>query len=321
MRDLTRDLLVPTPLLHEKPWGGQMLRDLYGGGAHGEPVGECWGIAAHPHGDCPVEYGPFAPTTLGRLWNEHRELFGGVAGDRFPLLVKVIDAERDLSVQVHPGDAYAAAHEGGSLGKRECWYVLDADEGAHVVLGQRARTRGELAPLAAQGRWEGLLDEVPCHAGDFFMVDWGRVHALGAGTLVLEVQQSSDVTYRLYDYGRRQADGTLRELHLERALDVIDFGLAPVSSGKVTAPERDGVTRLASCPDFVVDRVRVDGARELPCDWPFLCASVVEGSGTAATSAAGVRHGVRAGTHLVVPSGCGALVLEGRMTLVLARLP
>lgn len=321
MSDPTRDLIFPTPVFHEKIWGGRKLADDFGYQIPDGEIGECWAISAHPNGDCPIERGAWAGTYLSELWDAHRELFGGVEGDRFPLLVKIIDARESLSVQVHPDDAYAAEHENGSLGKRECWYVLDADPDTKITIGQRAHDRAELARMIEEGRWGELLNRVPCHAGDFFPIEPGTMHAIEGGTLILETQQSSDVTYRVYDFDRVGADGKPRPLHIEQSLDVVDYAMEAPESGEVTAPEVDGVTELMECPNFVVERVRVSGEKDLEQTWPFLCASVIEGAGTVCADAAGQTHEVARGTHFLAPSGCGTLRLAGDMTLIVSRLP
>ena len=321
MPDITRDLIFPAPIFHEKIWGGRKLATDFGYEIPDGPIGECWAISAHPNGDCVVSGGAWDGLHLSELWDQHRELFGNVEGDRFPLLVKIIDAKDHLSVQVHPDDAYAAEHENGSLGKRECWYVLAVDPGTKIVIGQRARDRAELAQMIDEGRWDDMLNLVPCHVGDFFPIEPGTVHAIQGGTLILETQQSSDVTYRVYDYDRVQDDGSTRELHIQQSLDVVDYGMEAPASGEVTAPEVDGVTELMECPNFVVDRVRVSGEKNVGQEWPFLCVSVIEGSGTVSASEAGVEHEIARGTHFLAPAGCGTLASAGDMTLVTSRLP
>lgn len=321
MPDTTRDLIFPTPIFHEKIWGGRKLADDFGYEIPDGPIGECWAISAHPNGDCAISGGAWDGMRLSELWDQHRELFGDVEGDRFPLLIKIIDAKDNLSVQVHPDDAYAAEHENGSLGKRECWYVLEADEGTQIVIGQRAHDRAELAGMIDEGRWDDMLNLVPCHVGDFFPIEPGTVHAIQGGTLILETQQSSDVTYRVYDYDRVGDDGKPRELHIQQSLDVVDYAAQAPASGEVTAPEVDGVTELMECPNFVVDRVRVAGEKDVAQPWPFLCVSVIEGSGTVCASEAGVTHEIARGTHFVAPSGCGELSFVGDMTLVTSHLP
>ena len=314
MPDTTRDLIFPTPIFHEKIWGGRKLADDFGYEIPDGPIGECWAISAHPNGDCAISGGAWDGMRLSELWDQHRELFGGVEGDRFPLLVKIIDAKDNLSVQVHPDDAYAAEHENGSLGKRECWYVLDCEPGATIVVGQRAHNREEFAQLVEEGRWSDLLNEMPIHKGDFFQIDAGTVHAIKAGTLILETQQSSDVTYRVYDYDRVQDDGTKRELHLAQSLDVIDYAAQAPASGAITAPETDGVTELEKNSNYTVDLVRVNGEKTLAQPWSFMCLSVIEGAGTIC------GEPVEKGAHLLAPCGCGDLALEGGMTLITSHL-
>ena len=321
MSDITRDLIFPMPIFHGKIWGGRKLETEFGYEIPDGPIGECWAISAHPNGDCVIAGGAWDGMHLSELWDQHRELFGDVDGDRFPLLVKIIDAKDNLSVQVHPDDAYAAEHENGSLGKRECWYVLAVDPGTKIVIGQRAHDRAELAQMIEDGRWDDMLNLVPCHVGDFFPIAPGTVHAIQGGTLILETQQSSDVTYRVYDYDRVQDDGSTRELHIQQSLDVVDYGMEAPASGEVTAPEVDGVTELMECPNFVVDRVRVEGEKNVEQPWPFMCVSVIEGSGTVTASEAGVEHQVARGTHFLAPAGCGSLRFSGDMTLVTSRLP
>lgn len=305
------------PVFKEKIWGGRKLETEFGYEIPAGPVGECWAISAHPAGDDEIASGEYAGKTLSWLWDEHRELFGNCEGDRFPLLVKIIDAKDDLSIQVHPDNDYAAEHEDGSLGKKECWYVLSAEPGQTIVVGQRARSREEFVQMVEEGRWSELLNEIPIKAGDFFQIDPGTVHAIKGGTVILESQQSSDVTYRVYDYDRKQDDGMLRPLHMQQALDVIDFDRAPLTSGEV---ELAGpVTTLEQNECYTVDLVRVgeDGnAAELVVETPhpFTCISVIEGEG--------IVNGreVKKGTHLLALSACDTLELSGTMQVVLSYL-
>lgn len=309
-------LLSLKPVFKNKIWGGRKLETEFGYDIPVGPVGECWAISAHPEGDCEIASGEFAGRTLSWLWDNHRELFGGVQGDRFPLLVKILDAADDLSIQVHPGDAYAAEHENGSLGKKECWYVLDAEPGEEIVIGQHAATREEFARMVEAGQWDSLLNVIPLAKGDFFQIDWGTVHAIKGGTVVLETQQSSDVTYRVYDYDRRQDDGSLRELHIAQALDVVDYGMAAPARG--TLPEQTGLVQtLESNESYTVQRVRTglaghEGAVDLELGHPFTCISVTEGAGTLN----GVP--VRRGTNLLALSTCGRIELTGDLELIIS---
>lgn len=315
--DTSKDLLFMEPVFHGKIWGGRKLEEMYGYDIPAGPVGECWGISAHPNGDCKIAGGPLAGRFLSEVWDEHPELFGGIDGDRFPLLVKILDATDDLSVQVHPDDAYAAEHENGSLGKTECWYVIDCDDDATIIVGQRAASREELAAAIEEGRWGEVLNEIPIHPGDFFQIDAGTVHAIKRGTVILETQQSSDVTYRLYDYDRRQDDGTLRELHIEKSLDVVDYAADAPKTGEITAPEVDGVTHLVSCAAYGVDRLYLDGSLAYPvaaAHLPFLCATVIAGEGSVNGTP------LAAGAHFIATSSCDELEFEGCMTLIVSHI-
>ncbi len=307
---MAQDLIFTKPIFHEKIWGGRRLDTVFGYDIPEGAIGECWAISAHPAGDCEVVSGPYAGETLSALWENHHELFGAAEGDRFPLLIKILDADGDLSIQVHPDDAYAAEHENGSLGKCECWYVLDCDEDATIIVGQKAADRAEFAKLVEEGRWSDLVNEVPIHKGDFFQINAGTVHAIKGGTLILETQQSSDVTYRVYDYDRVQADGTKRELHLEQSMDVVDYAAKAPESGKITAPEVDGVTELESNACYTVERVRVEGEKTLVQDHDFMCVSVIEGEGTVN----GIP--VKKGTHFVAPDESGDLAFCGNLALI-----
>lgn len=299
-------------------WGGRLLKEEFGCATPDGPVGECWAISGHPHGDCTVAEGRFEGMRLSELWTSHPELFGNVAGKHFPLLVKILGAAEDLSIQVHPDNAYAAEHEDGNLGKHECWYVLKAKENGQILVGQKAQSREEFVRLAKEGRWEDLVNRLPVASGDFFDINPGIVHAIMGGTLVIEVQQCSDITYRVWDYDRRQADGTLRETHFARALDVIDYSAPIPSSGTIEAEEVDGVTHLLSSADFSVDRVRVEGEKALAQPWPFLCLSVVDGSGE--LEMGGRKHALPKGASVIIPCDCGDLRLNGQMTLIVAHL-
>lgn len=312
-------IITLTPVFKEMLWGGRKLETEFGYDIPDGSIGECWAISAHPNGDCTIASGEYAGHTLSWLWANHRELFGNCEGDRFPLLIKIIDAKDDLSIQVHPDDAYAAEHENGSLGKKECWYVLSAEEGQQIVVGQRAHSREEFAQMVEEGRWDDLLCRIPIKKGDFFQIDAGTVHAILGGTVILEVQQSSDITYRVYDFDRRQADGSLRELHMAQALDVIDFGREPLESGEVP-PAEGPVQTLESNDRYTVDLVHVGEAfggpaeLEVATPHPFTCISVIEGAGTLN------GEPVKKGTHLLALAACEKIELAGAMQVVVSYL-
>ncbi len=214
------------PVLQERIWGGEKLSS-FGYELSSDHTGECWAFSAHPNGPSIVKNGTYQGLSLADLWKEHRELFGNLEGETFPLLTKILDANDDLSVQVHPDDHYAKEHENGELGKTECWYIIDCEEDAELIFGHNAKSKEELDKMIDEGKWEDLLRVVKIKKGDFFYVPSGTVHALCKGTLVLETQQNSDTTYRLYDYHRKDAAGKERELHLGKSKDVIQVPFIP----------------------------------------------------------------------------------------------
>ena len=204
-------------------WGGTKLREDYGKSSTCEKVAESWEISCHPDGPSFIAEGEQEGMPLEDYIAEHREAILGEQGSRyasFPILCKFIDAKQKLSIQVHPDDAYAKEHENGSFGKTECWYIMDAPENATLVIGHNAKTKEELASMIHEGRWSEFIREIPVKKGDFIQIDPGTVHAIKGGLLILETQQNSDITYRVYDYDRLQ-NGRPRELHIEKSLSLI----------------------------------------------------------------------------------------------------
>ncbi len=307
-------LLKIRPIFQDKIWGGERLNTVFGYEIPTKTTGECWAISGHPGGDCCVEDPAYAGKTLGMLWKEQPELFGNVPGDIFPLLIKIIDAKDDLSIQVHPDDAYAGVNENGSLGKTECWYVLDCDEGATIIVGHHAASKEEMAQMVAQGRWKDLLREIPIHKGDFFQIDPGCLHAIKGGTMILETQQSSDVTYRFYDYDRLQ-DGKPRQLHIEKSLAVTKAPFVPASAVPEETVNGDArVTHLVTCPYYSVYRVELHGAAAFRWDQPFVNVSILDGQGTLD----GVP--VRKGDHLLLTANYGPMEVCGDLEWIYSHL-
>jgi len=181
-----KEILFLEPVFKTMIWGGNKLSSQFGYEIPSQNTGECWAISAHKNGDCTIKNGNFQGKTLSYLWDNHRELFGDLEGEVFPLLVKIIDAKADLSIQVHPDDEYAKIHENGSLGKTECWYILDCDKDGEIVIGHNAKDKDELKEMIEQKRWNELIRVRPIQKGDFFQIEPGTVHAIKAGTVILE---------------------------------------------------------------------------------------------------------------------------------------
>lgn len=311
---MSKTILKMKPILQEKIWGGSRLASVFGYDIPSDHTGECWAISGHPGGDCAVENPEFAGETVSSLWKKQPELFGNTPGDIFPLLIKIIDARDDLSIQVHPDDAYAGVHENGSLGKTECWYVLDCDPGATIVIGHNAKSTAEMADMVHADRWNELLRVVPIHKGDFFQIDPGCLHAIKGGTLILETQQSSDVTYRFYDYGRLQ-DGKPRQLHIAQSLAVTKAPFVPAAPAQETWTQGGAtVTRLVTCPYYTVYRAAVSGSAPFRWDAPFVNVSILSGEGMLDGTP------VRKGDHLLICAGYGDMTVSGDLEMIYSHL-
>ena len=308
------EILFLKPIFKQMLWGGQRLREDFGYDIPGEHTGECWAISAHPQGDCTIAEGEFAGMQLSQLFECHRELFGDIKGDRFPLLIKIIDAKEDLSIQVHPDDSYAAANEKGALGKMECWYILDCEEDATIVIGHQAQTRQELEDMVHGGRWKELIREIPIKKGDFFQINPGCIHAIKGGTLILETQQNSDITYRLYDYDRLQ-DGKPRPLHIKQSLDVIQvpFQEAQTRTGE-SKTVNTWLEQLITCQYYTVWKAELKGKNKLIQDQKFMLGSVIEGTA--------VMNGkkVKKGMHFILPYGMEPLDIEGEAVFIFSAV-
>lgn len=280
-------------------------------------TGELWAISAHPNGQSIVKNGKYKGATLGELWEYHREIFGGISGEKFPLLIKIIDANKDLSVQVHPGDEYAQKHENGELGKTECWYILDCDEDTSMVYGVNSKDKQELNDLIDEGKWEELLKVIPIKKGDFFYVPSGTVHALKGGSLVLEIQQNSDTTYRLYDYDRRDEKGNLRELHIQKSKDVIELQF-PKQQPKPIVDHIDGMTKIKfiESPYFTVEKFHIASHVSLENRHPFMLMSVVDGEGALIVEKD--IYPIKKGDHLMLSSEVSKYELEGKLEIIVS---
>ncbi len=218
------------PAAKDYLWGGNRLNDDFAKAIPVSPLAETWECSTHPDGVSTVAGGEYEGYPLSLVLKDHPEFLGkhalAVTGGKaeLPILVKLIDAKRDLSVQVHPDDAYAAEHENAAMGKTEMWYVLKAKKGAELVCGFNQDVTADLIRSAIQkGTIERYLNHVPVHENDIFFIEPGTVHAIGKGVVVAEIQQNSNLTYRLYDYGRTDKNGKFRELHIEKALEAANL--------------------------------------------------------------------------------------------------
>ncbi|NNM55291.1 MAG: class I mannose-6-phosphate isomerase [Spirochaetales bacterium] len=300
--------LLFSKVLKEKVWGGREFEEFLNLRLKpGVTYGESWEVSAHPSGPSMVTQGPWQGRSLPELVLDRPDLLGAVEPryqKKFPLLIKYLDIHDRLSVQVHPEDSYALAHE-GEWGKSECWYVLKASPDARLILGLAPGIDRETFRKKSQTRsWEGLFQEVSVHEGDFIPIPPGTVHASLQGSLfICEVQQNSDTTYRIYDFDRLD-NGVLRPLHLEQALEVIQFDQQPrpIPRHERRATNVRGAAweTLAEDPHYRVAHLAFDGEWEDPALDVFHIHSVLAGKGTVQSSLG--EWPVNAGQTWLIPA-------------------
>ena len=315
--------LVFQPVFKERVWGGQRLSQFFPDLPAGR-IGEAWVLSDHPQGRTPVVNGALAGSLLGELQAEFGAALLGRRGvlDKaaaFPLLLKLLDAQEDLSVQVHPADGYPGL-AAGELGKTEMWVVLHAEPDAKVVFGlQPGMTRMAFATAIAEGRVMAALRELKVDSGDVFSVPAGTVHALGTGLLVAEVQQSSDTTYRVYDYDRLGLDGQPRALQVAHALAVSHYE-APPAVAKAVPPQPGVWQELCRSPFFVVAQGECSGEwTQETSPLSFEAVIILTGAGLVAWDDGAVA--VHGGTTLLVPASMGAYRLQGNFRCLRVRMP
>ena len=303
-------------VMQDKIWGGKRLQTEFGYEIPSQTTGEYWAISAHPNGVSIVANGLHQGKPLDQLYAERRDLFGHSQSPVFPLLTKILDAEDWLSVQVHPDDAYALEHE-GELGKTECWYVIAADEGAEIIYGHSAKSRKELAQMIDKGEWDTLLTHVPVKAGDFFFVPSGTMHAIGKGIMILETQQSSDTTYRVYDFNRKDDAGNLRELHIQQSIDVMTIGEPANSHPDTLVVGNLTVTTYVSNSFFTVYKWQIGGPVEMKHSAPYSLVSVLDGEGSIEVD--GQRYAIKKGSHFILLNDVKAWIFDDQLEMIVSH--
>ena len=292
-----------TPACKDYLWGGDKLREDFGIESDCRPLAEAWVLSCHPDGPSIVATGPLAGKTLPEYIKKEGPACLGTDCEKFsdfPILGKLIDAKGDLSIQVHPSNEYALAHE-HQFGKTEMWYVLDCEPGATLYYGfQHQISREEFQQRIQDNTLTEVLNAVPVEKGDLFFIPAGTLHAIRKGIMVAEIQQNSNVTYRIYDYGRVGADGKPRQLHIQQALEV--------TQRTPPQPDPDFHGHLAQCPYFTVDVM--EGRFTLDCV-PESFVSVLVLEGTGALWEGDESMSLRKGESLFIPAGAGQCRLEG----------
>ena len=304
-------------------WGGTKLRTIFGKESDTERLAESWELSCHPDGECFISGGDFDGMKLSDFLNEHPEAVSSSfkSGDSFPVLVKLIDAEKDLSVQVHPDNDYARKYENDN-GKTEMWYVISADPGAELIYGFKEQlTKEEFRKAIEDNTLMDKVNRVPVRQGDVFFIKPGTLHAIGKGILIAEIQQSSNVTYRVYDYGRLGADGKPRPLHIEKALEVTNTSPAEPKS-PVYGMELDGVVTqlLADCEYFNVNRHRIIKELELFADKSSFAHVLVIGGSGGELIADNFTLPLTMGSSVFVPAGTGAFAINGNCDIIVTTI-
>lgn len=306
-------------------WGGNRLREEYGKKTDSDKIAESWELSCHKDGQSVIEGGEFDGKTL----SEYIEAKGkGVLGtncerfEYFPILIKLIDAKDNLSVQVHPSNEYALRVE-GEYGKTEMWYIVDCNEGAELLYGFKHEIgEEEFAERIKNNTLLEVTNNVPVHKGDVFFIESGTLHAIGKGILIAEIQQNSNTTYRIYDYGRVGADGRPRQLHIEKAVEVTDRIPPKYPTTAQGAPEKveGGVkTLLRSCEYFNVNKLEVDGEMKLNADEKSF-KSLLFLDGSAEIVSGDGRASAVKGDSFFVPAGSGEFTISGKCEVILSDI-
>ena len=308
------------PYLKSVLWGGEKIAKYKGIVTDQHNIGESWEISGVDGHESVVAEGDDKGLNLRQIIEKYKgDLVGNAVyakyGDTFPLLVKIIDAKGDLSVQVHPDDTLAKARH-NSYGKTEMWYIIDAEEGAPIYAGlSKQITPEEYEKLVAENAIMDVIARHDSHAGDLFFLPAGRIHAIGAGNLLAEIQQTSDITYRVYDFDRRDANGNPRELHTEQAKDAIDYTVYPQYKSEY---DRNGksATPLVKCQYFDVKREIIDGVSTIDASADsFMIIMCLDGEATITDNLGGVTH-VKKGESILVPAVITSMKAEGKATFM-----
>ena len=315
------------PAFKDNLWGGTKIRDVYGKKCDYDVIGESWELSAHPDGQSRIAEGYYK----GMLFNDYLSIIGKEAlgwkcqaQDRFPVLIKFIDAKQALSIQIHPDDEYALENE-NEYGKNEMWYVLDAEPGAYLYCGlSRASSKEEIEERIKNNTITEILNKIEVKKGDVVMVKAGTIHAIGAGIFICEIQQNSNCTYRMYDYDRRDKFGNPRELHIAKSLDVVN----PVKYEKdnkcnvmLAHNEHYMSKRLVQCKYFEVIKYEIEDEAKIPVDEAsFLSVIVIDGEGTIMTDDNDKELKFKAGESFFINAGKRNVVVKGRSTCIITHV-
>ena len=301
-------------------WGGTRLKDEYNKVSPYEKVAESWELSCHKDGQSVIGNGQFSGKTLSEVISTHPFILGKNCErfEYFPILIKLIDARDNLSVQVHPNNEYALSVE-GEYGKTEMWYIVDCDENAELLYGfKKEISKEEFEQRIQNNTLLEVTNNVPVHKGDVFFIEAGTLHAIGKGILIAEIQQNSNTTYRIYDYGRVGNDGKPRQLHIEKAVEVTDLVPPEYPTKPMGTTEKLDVfenTLLSSCEYFNVNKLDITEKADLfTCDASFNSVLVLDGECTVGDVE------MKKGDSCFIPAGYGEYTIKGASTVILTDI-
>lgn len=306
------------PIYQERVWGGRELESVYGRNlpSSDTPYGESWEISDREEAQSTVRSGKYDQLSINNLWSDHREeIFGlGLKGERFPLLVKILDARQDLSIQVHPPQGIAS--ELGGEAKTEMWYIADADPDAELYVGlKNGVTKDSFQKALHDGTVEEQVHAITPKIGDSIFIESGRLHAIGAGFLIYEIQQNSDTTYRVYDWNRKGLDGIPRQLHVEESMQCIDFSDQEPEMDKPGGPRGNS---MSDCEHFYIEKLTLSKGTSLGNPQPHRFSIVTVVSGVL-RDAAGTDYA--AGEFLLLPRNADPITVSKNATILQTIIP
>lgn len=299
------------PIARPAIWGKTLVRDYFHYDDFPEGIGQSWSFSAQEGASTVCTNREFEGKTLLELWNHHPELFNSSL-ERFPVIISLVGPEDDLSIQIHPDDTYAKKI-GYASGKNEAWYFIESKENANIVYGHNAKDEADMRAYIARDDWNGLIRHLDVHTGDFVYLPAGLLHALRAGSVVYEIQQATDITYRFYDYHRKDAQGKERELHLEQAIACMSYDQEMMKNHiepKEDIVDHAKITTFISNTSFTVKKVEINGKSVLPVT-QYLLATVVRGNGKVDGT------DIQVGDNFLVPANLMSITLEGDMDIMI----
>lgn len=297
---------IPRPAI----WGHTLVRDYFGYDEFPEGIGQSWSFSAQKDASTICVSEPYQGKTLLELWENHQELFGHPNED-FPVIISLVGPEDDLSIQVHP-DAEHARKVGMFSGKNEAWYFIESKENSNIVYGHNAKDEKDLYEYINNDRWDDLIRHLDVHTDDFVYLPAGLLHALRKGSVVYEIQQSTDITYRFYDYHRKDENGNERELHLEKAIDCLSYDLKDMENTihPVETKLQNGKQIVYISNDsFTVAKLEITGKNQYECE-NYQLATVVKGKGTVDGKA------IKVGDNFLIPMN-NEISLDGEMIIMM----